>query len=192
MKPREVWQTVAAAAAGGVVYGLLVRPWMLRWGATREEIARDLPGDDIIPDAELQSTRAITIDAPSALVWQALEDTIDESSHLITAGPYGGSGQLVFRHYEPGVAMVLGSAENAPGARLACSFVVEPLDAATTRVLVRSRGAGGSAGAKAANLGFWEPAQFLIERKLLGDIKNNAERRTLPAAPMPSPVSSGE
>jgi hypothetical protein len=46
-----------------------VRPWYLNWGATAEERRMPLPGDDIIPDARSQQTRAITISAPSDLVW---------------------------------------------------------------------------------------------------------------------------
>ncbi|HEY7476179.1 MAG TPA: hypothetical protein VH679_14265, partial [Vicinamibacterales bacterium] len=46
-----------------------VRPWYLRWGATDAEIARPLPGDEIIPNAISQQTRAITIDAPVERVW---------------------------------------------------------------------------------------------------------------------------
>jgi hypothetical protein len=55
---------VAAAAA----YVLVVRRWMMRWGATDEERARALPGDEAVQDAE-QVTRAITIDAPAAAIW---------------------------------------------------------------------------------------------------------------------------
>ncbi|HYN10916.1 MAG TPA: SRPBCC family protein [Vicinamibacterales bacterium] len=46
-----------------------VRPWYLRWGATDAEVGRALPGDDIVPAAISQQTRAITIDAPVERVW---------------------------------------------------------------------------------------------------------------------------
>ena len=46
-----------------------VRPWYLNWGATAEERRMPLPGDDIIPDAQSQQTRAITITALADLVW---------------------------------------------------------------------------------------------------------------------------
>jgi hypothetical protein len=62
------------AAAGTAIGGYLVcylawRPRMLRWGATPEEAAETLPGDDENPEPTVQSTRAITIDAPPELVW---------------------------------------------------------------------------------------------------------------------------
>jgi hypothetical protein len=41
----------------------------LHWGATREESRQRLPGDEIIPDARSQQTRAITIHAPREQVW---------------------------------------------------------------------------------------------------------------------------
>jgi hypothetical protein len=45
------------------------RRWHQHWGATDEEIARPLPGDDLIPDSKLDSTHAITIYAPAERIW---------------------------------------------------------------------------------------------------------------------------
>lgn len=47
----------------------LYRRWHLRWGASPDEIAGSLPGDDLLPHAPYRSTRAITIDTPPASVW---------------------------------------------------------------------------------------------------------------------------
>ena len=47
----------------------LYRKWHLHWGASPEEIAEALPGDDFLPHAQFQATRAITIDAPPEAVW---------------------------------------------------------------------------------------------------------------------------
>ena len=64
------------AQLGNVVHDLpafltapLYRRWHLNWGATPIEIARALPGDDLLPHAQYRSTRAITIDAPPEAVW---------------------------------------------------------------------------------------------------------------------------
>jgi len=46
-----------------------VRHWHIRWGATRDECAAEMPGDDVVPRAQFNATRAITIDAPPASVW---------------------------------------------------------------------------------------------------------------------------
>jgi hypothetical protein len=56
-----------AAALGG--YVLVVRPWHRRWGASDEEVERALPGDDLVPEADFETTRAITIDAGPDEVW---------------------------------------------------------------------------------------------------------------------------
>jgi len=59
---------LALVAALGVFYPLLRRP-ILTWGATSEEAASRLPGDELLEVADGVSTRAITIDAPAASVW---------------------------------------------------------------------------------------------------------------------------
>ena len=59
----------AVLAAGASAYWFVVRPWHLRWGASAEEVARPLPGDDLIPDAKISSTHAITIHASPAEIW---------------------------------------------------------------------------------------------------------------------------
>jgi hypothetical protein len=47
----------------------LTRPWYASWGATPEECARTLPGDELVPHPRLVTTRAITIQAPPAAVF---------------------------------------------------------------------------------------------------------------------------
>jgi hypothetical protein len=51
------------------VWPLVVRPWYLQWGATEEEAAMPLPGDELVPFPRVQSTRAVTIHAPAEVVW---------------------------------------------------------------------------------------------------------------------------
>nr|WP_296076095.1 SRPBCC family protein [uncultured Actinoplanes sp.] len=45
------------------------RRWYLSYGATDAEVARALPGDELLPQADLTSTRAVSIDAPPSAVW---------------------------------------------------------------------------------------------------------------------------
>lgn len=47
----------------------LTRPWYGRWGATPEELAISLPGDELVPEPQLTSTRAITIHATPKDIW---------------------------------------------------------------------------------------------------------------------------
>jgi proline iminopeptidase len=57
------------SAVAGAAYAMLVRPRLLRWGATDEEVSRPYPGADLIPDSTRGATNAITINAPPATVW---------------------------------------------------------------------------------------------------------------------------
>lgn len=50
-------------------YALLVRPRLLRWGATDAEVRRPFPGAGLIPGGTRGATMAVTIEAPPAKVW---------------------------------------------------------------------------------------------------------------------------
>ena len=72
-----VWRLgwLSGIAAALVIFGVLlglylwvIKPWHMRWGATDAEVARAMPGDDLIPDAG-SATRAIGIDAAPGDVW---------------------------------------------------------------------------------------------------------------------------
>ncbi len=52
-----------------LAYFAILRPWHLRWGATREERRKLLPGDDWVLSPRTGSTRALTITAPVERVW---------------------------------------------------------------------------------------------------------------------------
>jgi hypothetical protein len=47
----------------------IVRRWHMRWGATEAEVAGAMPGDDVVPRAQFNATRAISIDAAPNDVW---------------------------------------------------------------------------------------------------------------------------
>ena len=47
----------------------LYRTWHLRWGATDAEVDGLMPGDEVVPNASFNATRAITIAAPIEKVW---------------------------------------------------------------------------------------------------------------------------
>jgi hypothetical protein len=68
------WRRVAlvgAASGAGLlaVYSRLVRPWTMRWGATDAEVARPLPGDQLMARPGFKATRAITIAARPEHIW---------------------------------------------------------------------------------------------------------------------------
>jgi proline iminopeptidase len=60
--------TLLIGAVGA--YALVVRPRLVRWGATDGEVRRPFPGAEIIPGGQRSSaTMAVTIDAPPSEVW---------------------------------------------------------------------------------------------------------------------------
>lgn len=56
-------------AATAAAYLLAVRPWHLSWGAGKTEIARSLPGDDLVPNPRVNATHAVTVSAPASAIW---------------------------------------------------------------------------------------------------------------------------
>ena len=63
---------IAVAALGAIVLGVylrFIRPWQLRWGATDEEVARAMPGDDVVKHPTFNATRAVTIQARPEQIW---------------------------------------------------------------------------------------------------------------------------
>jgi hypothetical protein len=46
--------------------------WYRGWGATDSELASKIPGDELVPNPKMISTRAITIQAPDSQVWPLL------------------------------------------------------------------------------------------------------------------------
>lgn len=59
----------AVAIGAALLTSPLSRPWYSQWGATQAEVEMSLPGDDLVPDPTLASTRAITIYASPPTIW---------------------------------------------------------------------------------------------------------------------------
>lgn len=53
-----------------LTYMFIIRPWHLKWGATKEEQMLELPGDDIVQNPDFNATRGITIDSTPELIWK--------------------------------------------------------------------------------------------------------------------------
>jgi hypothetical protein len=209
---------VALGAALAVLFAaflFLVRPWYLGWGATSLEATAALPGDEIIPNAAGQQTRAVTIHASVDRVWpwvaQIGQDrggfySFDLLENLIGCDmpttdvlrpdrqvwqlgdrlwmypreKAGGVGFATLRAYIPGRA--LGFATHVTGTPIdapedgSWSFILEPIDDATTRFLVRGRGvARHSLPGVAFDRGIFEPIHFVMERRMLIGLQQVAE-----------------
>ena len=59
----------ALQLVGVLVLSPVLRSWYNRWGATAEEVARSLPGDDLVTAPLMGYTRAITIRTRAAAIW---------------------------------------------------------------------------------------------------------------------------
>jgi len=62
-----LWGAVAIIAT--LAASPVLRGRYNRWGATTAEAEAPMPGDELVPEPTLQSTRAVTISAPPQVVW---------------------------------------------------------------------------------------------------------------------------
>ena len=192
-----------AVAAAALSYPALFRRPCLTWGATPEEAARELPGDDLLADPDIISTRAVTIDAPPAAVWPWLVQmgsgrggayTYDWIENLFGLGMHSADEILPqFQDLKLGDELPLG-----PGRPTMRVEVFEPERALTfrfedqnwvwtfalfpaegrTRLLSRNRIAAPHASAltRLFNLLVMEPGSLVMERRMLLGIKERAQR----------------
>jgi hypothetical protein len=202
----------AGAAAGLGAYLLAIRPWHRRWGATDDEIARAMLGDEWVNDPTYVTNRAVTVYARPAAIWPWLvqmgelprggfysfapverllglrvlnaERVLSEFQHLEIGDPLDRSGNLLVQALVRDRALVLGP---PAGSRWGCStwsIGLFPLDDERTRLVSRVR----------VRFDCWSPAtllwlllldpgQFAMERQWLLGVKERAERTAGHAAP---------
>ena len=210
---RLVVRAIGSLACAGAVAVLTYprwRPWCLTWGATDEEATTDLPGDELLVDPDVVTTRAIGIDAPSSSIWpwivqmgpgRAGAYTYDWIENLAGLDMHSAD-EIVprFQDVDVGDSWTLGA--RGPVLRLATldppsalvlrsddgnwvwAFVLVP-DAAGTRLLSRNRirQPGASAATRAMTHYLMEPGSLVMERKMLLGIRQRAERTAEPVAP---------
>ena len=192
-----------AGASALAAYVLVVRPWHLRWGATDEEMSERLPGDELVQSPDVEATRAVTIEAPLREVWpwlaqvgqdrggfysySRLENLVGcrlrNADRIIPEFQQLKVGDGVRLHpkapplpvlvCEVPRALVLGSNTGSPGT---WGFYLREVGEGTTRLVVRGRGDwGGGVLNWLAKYAFFEPAHFIMERKMLLGIKRRAQ-----------------
>ena len=200
---RIIGGTALAAVLVGASYPVLFRRRCLTWGATPEEVALSLPGDELLEDADIVSTRAVKIDAPPSAIWPWLVQmgsgrggayTYDWIENLFGLGMHSANEILpAFQNVKVGDETRLGP--NRPMMRVEVLdpervftfrfedgtwvwiFALFPQDGAT-RLVSRNRIAtpGASWPTRLFNLLFMEPGSLVMERKMLLGIKERAER----------------
>jgi hypothetical protein len=195
----------AAAFVGGALatYPMLWRKRCLTWGATAAEVSRPMPGDALLPEPDLLSTRAITILAQPGRVWPWLvqmgsgrggaytydwvenllglnmhsaEEILPQFQHTAVGDvlPVGSRGpRLRVEVLEPERAFVLRSEDG----NWVWAFVLNAVDG-TTRLVSRNRIAAPEASplTRSINIIVMEPGSLIMERKMLLGIKERAER----------------
>lgn len=194
--------TAVAAGAVATGYFLAWRHTVSTWRASADEVIRELPGDDLRPDASLITTRAIGISAPADCVWPWLAqigsgraggysyDWIENLFGLdmhsaevilpqfqdIRPGdefPFGRYGVMRVTAVEPDRALVLCFF----GGHWVSTLALFPASE-TTRLISRNRITFGNRPAPAQLLSapIIELGSLLLERKMLLGIKERAER----------------
>jgi hypothetical protein len=211
---RLTFATGAAVGAAALAYPLLLRRWCLTWGATHAEVAAPMAGDDLLPEAPLVVTRAVSIDAPPEDVWPWLAQmgsgrggayTYDWIENLMGLDMHSADEVLQqFQDIAVGDQFPLGP--NGPAMHVA---VADPPTALVYRhedgnwiwsFQVSRQGHGSRLVSRnridaptpnvASRLGYMllmEPGSLVMERKMLLGIKRRAERlRSRQAQPAPS------
>ncbi len=193
---------MAVAVVGGCGAAFLLRGPILTWGATVEEAACRLPGDELLEDADGISTRAIDIDAPASAVWPWIVQmgpsprggayTYDWIENLLGLNMHSADRVLPeFQHPQIGDTIGFGSnrmqlqrfelervlAWRSEDGNWVWTFVLTE-EHGHTRLLSRNRFRLPTATARIGMLPM-EPGSLVMERKMLHGIKERAERLSL-------------
>jgi hypothetical protein len=192
-----------AAGVAALSYPILFRGKCLNWGARPDEASRELPGDDLLRDADIVATRAITIDASPGDIWPWLVQmgsgrggayTYDWIENLFGLGMHSADEILPqFQDVKLGDEMPLGPGRPMmrvevfkPECALTLrfedhnwvwTFALFP-EGAATRLVSRNRIATPHASAVTRLFGLlvMEPGSLVMEQKMLRGIKERAER----------------
>lgn len=203
MRIASLARLAVAAATTSIAYLKFARPWVLNWGASKEEAEREMPGDEILPDVALQTTRVVTINASPDNIWPWLVQmgprpragayTYDWIERLLGIDIENTDRILPeFQHLEVGEFVGLNDRGQAiqvrqvePGrflvlqwvpARSTWAFGLYPEAGEGTRLVSRNRLPGSGPLFWLGMIAAMEPGSLIMERKMLLGIKQRAER----------------
>jgi hypothetical protein len=191
------------AAVVLTVYALVVRPRMLRWGATDDELRRAMPGDEIVERPGWTMTLATDVQAPPEAVWPWLVqigyqrgglysyDWLDQIFGVLDR-PSADRILPEFQHLAPGDVIPLGAgpdwpvyavepnqylvlAPEAPDFRVSWAFVLYLAGKGLTRLVTRVRAGFAITPATIPFLTVLDPTAFAMTRKMLLGFKERAE-----------------
>jgi hypothetical protein len=205
--------TLAAGAAGFIAYKYYFQPWNHHWGAGIDDVEREMPGDDLIEDPEVITTRAIEISANPQEIFPWLvqmgqgrggvysydwiermlgidmhnaDRVVPELQHLEEGEflPLGNEGGgFIVKHLETDRSLVLAHTDG----NWTWDFGIYPIDDVHSKLVSRNR-----ISMKDAGLGFRlylkliDPGAFVMERKMLIGIKERVERSNAAGVQLPS------
>jgi hypothetical protein len=198
----SVARSAGVYCAGLALYLLVIRPRLLSWGASDDEVRRACPGDRAVRDPYTVSTRAVSIRARPDQIWPWLAQmgagrgglySYDWLDRLFGYTGAASSDDILpqFQDLDVGDVIPLGSGPSWPVivADRNQALVVEPvagavswawtltvLDASTTRLISRVRVRLGRKPLLLACAPAVDLPWFLMERKMLRGIKRRAER----------------
>jgi hypothetical protein len=192
------------------MYRSVIRPRHLRWGATADELARRLPGDDRIARPDIAFTRAVTIDAPPAAVWPwivqmgyrragwysydrldndgiRVRRIIPELQHLEVGDvlPTGPDGGFRVEAIDPGHSLLLAIDPSTIGraVEMNCLILLEPIGDARTRLLLRLRAVFRGRRERAWGRLLFDAGDFVMMRRMLLGIRERAQAGWAEGAP---------
>jgi hypothetical protein len=199
MSVRRIVTSGALLVALAGAYRRLLRGPILTWGATPEEAAAHLPGDDLLEEADGVADRAITIAAPRSAVWpwiaqmgpaprggaytydrienlfglnmHSADRVIPEFQHPEIGEGFGfGANRMSYAIVEPEHVLAIRSADG----NWVWTFVLDEQEAGT-RLISRNRFRLPKLRDKLGMIPM-EPGSLVMERKMLLGIKQRAER----------------
>jgi hypothetical protein len=182
---------VGVAAIAG--YVVVLRPWTRRWGTTRAELQKVLPGDELVRRPGVTMTRAVTVDAPVDAVWPWLAQIgqdrgafysyawlenlagcrLRNADRIHPEWQHRDVGDTVLLHPLSGIRLARFDRNRSYAFEGGWYFALEPLPNDRTRLYARSRVPRGLA--SLAYAVFIEFPHFVMERKMLLGIKARAE-----------------
>ena len=201
-----IGRTLAYATLAYVAVVIVMRPWHSRWGSSDAELRAALPGDEFVPNPHYTIQHAVTIKAAPDAVWpwlvqlgqdrggfysydwleRLVGDEIRNAERVHPEWQTLRTGDLVRATQPDYLGGVFGPNVGWRVTRLDTNrvlvlggwgaFVLEPANG-STRLIVRTRGAG-KANVPLAPFGLlvFEPAHFIMERRMLLGIKGRVER----------------
>jgi len=158
-----------------------------------------MPGDDLVPDAKVRWSHAITVSAPPEEIWPWLiqmgcrrggwysydgldngglpsaERIVPELQQVRVGDVFPmapkAKDTFVVRLVDPERALVLGDAAGG----MVWEFVLEPIDERTTRIVTRVRATYEGLGFGLFLKAVWHPTHFAMERRQLLNLRQHIE-----------------